>query len=38
LVYSHLPVPEYDFERAKIPMEKQFRDSGKLIAPFIEQD
>ena len=38
LVYSHLPVPEYDFERAKIPMEKQFRDSGKLIAPFVKQE
>jgi LmbE family N-acetylglucosaminyl deacetylase len=38
LVYSHLPVPEYDFERAKIPMEQQFRDSGNLIAPFVKQE
>lgn len=38
LVFSHLPVPEYDFERAGTPMEKQFRDSGKLIAPFVKQE
>jgi LmbE family N-acetylglucosaminyl deacetylase len=38
LVYSHLPVPEYDFQRARTPMEQQFRDSGKLIAPFVPQE
>ena len=38
LVYSHLPLPDYDFERAKIPLEQQFRGSGKLIAPFVERE
>jgi LmbE family N-acetylglucosaminyl deacetylase len=38
LVYSHLPVPEYDFQRARTPMEKQFRDSGRLIAPFVKRE
>jgi 4-oxalomesaconate hydratase len=38
LVYSHLPVPDYDFDRAKIPLEQQFRDSGKLIAPFVKRE
>ncbi len=38
LVYSHLPVPDYDFERAKVPLEQQFRDSGKLIAPFVKRE
>ncbi len=38
LVFSHLPVPDYDFERAKTPFEEQYRRSGKMIAPFVRQD
>ena len=38
LVMDSLPVCDYDFERAKTPFEQQYRHSGKMIAPFIEQD
>jgi 4-oxalomesaconate hydratase len=38
LVYGTLPVPEYDFVRAGIPYEEQYRHAGKLITPFVEED
>jgi len=38
LVYDTLPVPDYDFKRAQIPYEEQYRHAGKLITPFVEQE
>lgn len=38
LVYSTLPLCDWDLRRAAMPLEEQYRHAGTLIAPFVEQD